>query len=408
MYSLIEQINFAVWGVPLIALLLGTGLYYTIKLRFIQFKLPKKIFYINNLKKTHAHRAKTVCMSLGASMGTGNIAGTASALAIGGPGAILWMWVSAFLGMALVYAENKLSEKYSNKNVKGTMAYLSLGIGSKIFALFFSFFCVLASLGMGGMTQVNTFSSNLYECIGPKRYITGAIIFIIIISIIVGGAKRIGSTAQLIIPISGVVYGSVCLAVIFLNIEHIPKIINEIISQGVGFKQFTGGISGNAISIGIRRGLFSNEAGLGSSPLLHSSANTNESLAWWSMAEVMIDMLCCTLTGLTVLCGCDTYLITDSLKLVLGETVNVFLTSINGMFALCTVIGWYYCGETAFLYISRGKARFLFCFIFAIISASGAIFEKSTVWIVSDIFNGLMAFPNIIGLILLNKEVTEE
>ncbi len=408
MLDILERLNSAVWGAPLIAALLGAGLYYTLRLRFIQLRLPKMLKSAKKDEKSGKTRLKTVCMSLGASMGTGNIAGTASALAVGGAGSLLWMWVSAFLGMALVYAENTLSAVYSDSKVKGPMAYLTRGTGSRALALFFAVSCVFASFGMGGMVQVNTFSESLYSVTGEHRLLTSAAAFLIISAIITGGARRIGTAAQYMLPLTGAAYAAVCLPVIWLNREQLPAVISQIFGEALGFRQAAGGLAGQAIAVGIRRGIFSNEAGLGSSPLLHSSAENMHELAVWSMAEVLADTLCCTLTGLTVLSACNTYSVADSLTVLIGGASEPFLSAVNGLFALCTVIGWYYCGESAFLHITRRRARRLFCLTFAAVSASGALFEAPAVWALSDIFNGLMAFPNLIGLIMLRKDVGRE
>ena len=403
MQMILERLNSAVWGTPLIAVLLGTGLYYTLRLGFIQFRLLK---LLKQSKINGSTQMKAVFMSLGASMGTGNIAGTASALAIGGAGSVVWMWVSAFLGMALVYAENKLSARYSNDKVHGPMAYLSRGLGTRSLALVFALFCVLASFGMGGMAQVNTFAVSFYGCVGEHRFLTATAVFLLILAIIFGGARRIGTAAQYMIPLAGIAYAAVCIPVMVMNSAQIPDVISDIFEQALGVKQAAGGLIGQAVAVGIRRGIFSNEAGLGSSPILHSSAEGDMSA--WSMAEVLADTLCCTLTAVTVLCASDTYSVADSLACLLGGGAFPFLTTVNGLFALCTIIGWYYCGETAFLYITGNRARSLFCLIFVAISASGAVFGAPAVWTLSDVFNGLMAFPNLIGLIMLRKDVTRE
>ena len=408
MQKILERLNSAVWGAPLIAVLLGTGLLYTLRLGFVQFRLPKLLIQAKNSGIFRKKQLKTVCMSLGASMGTGNITGTASALAVGGAGAVLWMWVSSFLGMALVYAENTLSAVYGSEKVKGPMAYLSRGLGSRIAALFFAVFCVFASFGMGGMVQVNTFAESFYGCAGEHRVFTAIAAFLLISTIIFGGARRIGTAAQYMLPLAGIAYAAVCIPVIALNREQLPVVISRIFGEALGFRQAAGGLAGQAIAIGIRRGIFSNEAGLGSSPLLHSSADNMSSQAAWSMAEVLADTVCCTLTAVTVLCACDTYSAADSLTFLLGSAAVPFLTAVNGLFALCTVIGWYYCGETAFLHLTHGRAQRLFCLIFAAISASGAVFRAPAVWTLSDIFNGLMAFPNLLGLIMLRKDVKRE
>ena len=193
MTDFLEKINSFVWGAGLIFLLLFTGLMYTVKLRFVQFRMiPFLIKNRNSDKKNNGiSQFRTVCMSLGTAMGTGNIAGVATAVATGGAGAVFWMWVSAFFGMALVYAENSLSVTYSTKDTKGPMAYLSIGLGSRKLAVAFAVFCVLASVGMGGMVQVNTFTESLKSCVDINGFIIAGIIFIMIFLVVSGGADRI-------------------------------------------------------------------------------------------------------------------------------------------------------------------------------------------------------------------------
>jgi AGCS family alanine or glycine:cation symporter len=409
MQEILERISAAVWGAPLLALLLGTGAFYTVKLGFVQLRLPALLVRAGRRQKSGEKPLKTVCMSLGASMGTGNIAGTASALAIGGAGSVLWMWVSAFLGMALVYAENSLSARYSDSSARGPMAYLAKGLGSRTAAAFFAVSCVLASFGMGGMAQVNTFAVTLQGCTAANPILTAAAAFLLIWLITGGGASRIGAAAQLMLPLAGAAYAAVCIPVMIMHADRLPGVISDIFAQAAGFRQAAGGLAGQALAVGIRRGIFSNEAGLGSSPVLHSSACGDMSdMAVWSMAEVLADTVCCTLTAMTVLCACDSFSVSDALGCLLRGGTTPFLTAVNGLFALCTIIGWYYCGECAFLSLTGRRFRGLFCLTFAAVSASGAVFGAPAVWTVSDIFNGLMAFPNLLGLILLSKKVDRE
>ena len=406
MTSFLEKINSYVWGAGLIFLLMTTGIIYTVKLKFIQFRIIP--FFRKNPPDRKQFR--TVCMALGTAMGTGNITGVTSAIATGGAGAVFWMWVSAFFGMALVYAENTLSMKYSTKEVRGPMAYLRKGLGSPELAVIFAIFCVLACIGMGGMVQVNTFSGSL-ETLRINRYVIALSAFVLIYLVTSGGAERIGKTAQFLLPLVSVAYMIVCIAVLFVFRKNIPEAFAEIFGQAFGIRQFAGGVSGytlsRTVSTGIRRGIFSNEAGLGSSPILHSSAeNTSpEVQSMWSMSEVFFDtMICCTLTALTVICT-DTFSIQTAFSHVTGEFSVPFLAVSMAVFAFCTVIGWYYCGESAFTYLTGGKYRNLFCIVFAVLASSGAVLTMKTVWTLSDIFNGLMAFPNLTGLVLLMNKV---
>lgn len=422
--NVLKNINDFVWGNGLIFLLLATGVIYTIKLRFIQFRfIPYLIKSIKNGDKCSdtngISQLKTVCLSLGTAMGTGNITGVATALAIGGPGAILWMWVSAFFGMALVYGENYLAITYRKSSTcGGPMAYLGNGLGSKVLASFFAVFCVFAAFGMGGMVQVNSLSVSLNESFSVNPYICAIIIFILIFSVIKGGVGRIGSAAQALLPIVTIAYTVVSLIVIIKYKNNIPYAFGKIFSEAFNFSSASGGLTGfavsKAVSAGIRRGIFSNEAGLGSSPILHcASENGSPSLqGMWSIFEVFFDtIVCCTITALVLLTSSnnESYSVSAAFSSVLGTGTGFFLTAAMGIFAFCTIIGWFYCGETAFKYLfGTFSKKNIFCLIFAATSALGAILTLETVWTLSDIFNGLMAFPNLLGLLLLINKVKKE
>lgn len=410
MSEFLEKINNFVWGNGLTFLLLATGIIFTVKLRFIQFRLPKFLLSGKKSSNSGLSQFKTVCMSLGTTMGTGNITGTATALVTGGAGAVFWLWVSAFFGMATVYAENVLSAEYSDDNAKGSMAYLSKGLGMRSLALVFALFCVLASFGMGGMVQVNTFAESLIETFKVNPVIIFVVVSVVIYAITSGGAERIGTSAQYLLPIASVAYAVACIAVLIIFRQNIPHVFGDIFSKAFDFKSVSGGFAGYAVSVGIRRGIFSNEAGLGSSPILHSSAGETEpnTQGMWSMFEVFFDtILCCTLTAVTLMCASNSFSVTETFSAVMGNLSKPFITAELCIFALCTIIGWYYCGETAFKYIT-GRENKLFCLIFAVISASGALFSAQSVWTLSDIFNGLMAFPNLIGLLFLMKHIKKE
>ena len=412
---MLEKINSYVWGSFLISLLLTTGIIYTLKLRFIQFKMFP--YFIKSLKnRGHKGQFRTICMSLGTAMGTGNITGVASAISIGGAGAVFWMWVSAFFGMATVYAENSISAEFTDKNIRGTMAYIEKGLGSKRLAAFFALCCILACLGMGGMVQINALSESVKNCSEIPEFFLSVTLFAIILAIVSGGAKRIGSAAQLLLPFATMLYTVLCIVVIAKYSVRLPSVLSQIFSEAFGVRQAAGGISGytlsKAVSAGIRRGVFSNEAGLGSSPILHSTseiANCGVIQGMSSMLEVFIDtMLCCTLTAAVILCASDDNTVRTAFFRVIGSKTDFFLAVIMSVFALCTVIGWYYCGETAFKYLFTSRKTFIFAFIFSLIASLGAIFRTESIWTLSDIFNGLMAFPNLLALLLLRKHVRRE
>lgn len=419
MTDFLDKINSFIWGAGLIFLLLFTGLIYTVKLRFVQFRMIPFLIR-NGRKESHKNndgisQFRTVCMSLGTAMGTGNIAGVATAVATGGAGAVFWMWVSAFLGMALVYAENSLSVTYSTKDSKGPMAYLSIGLGSRKLAVVFAVSCILASVGMGGMVQVNTFTESLKSCVNINSFVIAGIIFIMIFLVVSGGAERIGKTAQMLLPAVSLFYIAGCIMVLFVFRKNIPYAFAEIFRQAFGIRQAVGGISGyavsKAVSTGIRRGIFSNEAGLGSSPVLHSAAESDspELQGMWSMFEVFFDtVICCTLTAVTVICASDDFSVQTAFSSVIGNYAPPFLAFETAVFAFCTIIGWYYCGETAFRWLAGKKCGKIPSIVFASVASLGAVFTMQTVWTLSDIFNGLMAFPNLAGLILLMNKVRKE
>ena len=417
----LKSVSSFIWGNGLIFLLLFTGLLFTLKLGFIQFRfIPCLVRSVRNCGKAQEQggisQLKTVCMSLGTAMGTGNITGVASAIAIGGAGAVFWMWVSAFFGMAIVYGENYLALTYRRSGeCSGPMAYLKYGLGSNVLAAVFAVFCIIAALGMGGMVQVSSFSSALSGCCHVSPYIIGGAAFVLIYLVIKGGADRIGSAAQALLPLITAAYTIVSLAVIFTHKENIIPVFADIFTGAFEPAPVAGGVAGfavsRAVSAGIRRGIFSNEAGLGSSPILHSaSENGSPSLqGMWSMFEVFFDtIVCCTLTALVILtAGGESLSVSGALSTVLGRGADVFLTVSMGVFAFCTIIGWYYCGETAFTFIFSSGEKF-FCLLFAAFSALGAVVTLETVFTLSDIFNGLMAFPNLAGLLLLSNKVTNK
>lgn len=406
--DILNIINSYVWGWGLIFLLLFTGLIYTLKLGFIQFKLIPFIFSIRKRDKKRNSQSgisqlKTVTSSLGTAMGTGNIIGVASAIAIGGAGAVFWIWVSAFLGMALVYAENYLGMIYRRKSdydedkfIGGTMAYLKYGVGSDVLAVIFSVFCVFASWGMGGMVQANSIGNALSD-FGIGRFFSGIIIFISVFAVISGGIKRIGSASQIIIPLLTGIYILISILIIIKRRDKIPEVFENIFRSAFNFRS----AGGFAVSVGIRRGIFSNEAGLGSSPIMHSASSEDSPgfQGMWSVFEVFIDtIICCTLTALVLL-------LTGTTDVNIAFGGNVFVDIAIILFAFCTVTGWYYCGESAFCYISGGKFIKPYRFVFAAAVSLGAVFSLESVWTLSDIFNGLMAVPNILALIILFQKV---
>lgn len=410
---MLETINSFIWGSGLVFLLIAAGVVYTVRLKGIQLRMIPYIAKNRGNRAVRRAQLRTLCMSLGTAMGTGNITGVASAIAIGGAGAVFWMWVSAFFGMALVYAENYLSAAYSDSSARGPMAYLKNGLGSPRLAAVFAFCCVLASFGMGGMVQTSSMSESIRSCAHIPPMLIAAAIFAVLFFVICGGAGRIESSAQMLLPFATVAYAVLCIIAIFHSRSELPTAAARIFREALGLKQAAGGVCGygisRAISAGIRRGVFSNEAGLGSSPILHSSSQNSsqgELQGVCSMLEVFIDtMLCCTLTALAILCASEDGTVHSAISAVTGAYTGYVLAVLMTLFAFCTVIGWYYCGETAFSFLLPRVPRGVFALAFAALAASGAVIRAEQVWTLSDIFNGAMAFPNLVGLLLLMGRV---
>ncbi len=416
MQSFLEHTADIVWGNGTVLMILSAGILCTVKLRFIQFRLP--LFLVRQIRSSEKNRSsikKTICMSLGTAMGTGNITGVSTALIAGGPGAVLWMWVSAFLGMAVVFAENIISARYSTKHLKGPAAYLRYGLGSRLLSTIFMVCCAGAACGMGGMVQVNTAADSLRNIFPSSRYIISAVCFLLIFSVVSGGASRIGNAAQSLLPAASSFYAVLCIIVIIAHHEELPDTIRAIINNALGIRQAAGGFAGysvsRAVSVGIRRGIFSNEAGLGSSPLLHSTADGTDgrTLGMWAMFEVLFDtFFCCTLTALALLCAAPDMSVDSAFSSVFGKLSQPMIAVLTAVFAFCTIIGWYYCFEVSVTSLTGSRYRKTMALFFSAAAASGSLFKMYPVWALSDIFNGLMALPNLAGIVLLIASTARE
>lgn len=416
----------------MLAFILIFGGFVTVKSKFFQIRGFKKIWRetIGTLfsgKKSECSDKEisqfgAFCSTLAATMGTGNIVGVASAVAIGGAGAIFWMWVSAFIGMMIVFAENFYGTIYRKKDKNGEWSggavnYIVQGTGSKAVALIYAALCVAASFGMGNMVQTNSISSALMEEYSVDLIITGVVTSFLCGLAIIGGIKRISAVTKVIIPFISVIYISASLIIIFKNIVIIPDILGKIFSEAFGISAFGGGVSGimikKAISTGLKRGVFSNEAGLGTSAMIHASGSCKkpEVQGMWGIVEVFTDtIVCCTLTALVILCyttnggSCASEgpaLVINAFRGGFGKYAGSFVCISISVFAFATLISWSHCGESAFRYIFKQKFQYVYKFLYCIAAAVGAVLELSTVWTMSDIFNGLMIIPNIIALIIL-------
>ncbi|MGN0606466.1 MAG: alanine/glycine:cation symporter family protein [Oscillospiraceae bacterium] len=430
----LEKINSVIWGDGLLMLILGTGFFLSVKSGFFQIFHFREIFSRTILsvfsKKDksctdkHITPFQALSTALSATMGTGNIIGVASAIVIGGAGSVFWMWVSALLGMMTVYAENYLGTVYRYQNEKGewvggALAYIEKGLGSKKLAAAFSVCCIAASLGMGNMAQISSISDAMNSVFSIKPIITGIVVAVMIFAVISGGIKRIGNITQLIIPVLSLVYIVFSIVVICVNHSNISSAFGEIFRNAFGIRAVGGGISGNAIRLaintGLRRGVFSNEAGLGSAGILHSASSVENphTQGMWGIFEIFTDtIVCCTLTALVILTNdglCDKFegagLVAESFRPFLKDYSGIFVSVSIALFAFATLIGWSYCGECAVRYSMGEKFVMAYRVLFAAVIVIGAVMKISSVWTLSDIFNGLMAFPNLTAIILLSGKI---
>ena len=426
-------INNIVWGPFMLLFLVGTGIFFSVKLRFFQltgFKTWWKKTALsfmggskNNGRKNGISPFRAVATALAGSVGTGNIVGVANAVALGGAGAVFWMWTAAFFGMATVFAENVLGVKYrvkrNGKYVGGPMYYIEKGLGCKPLAVIFAVFCTLAALGMGNITQSNSVAGALKNGFGIDSNLCGIVLSVITALIISGGIERISSLTEKLVPIMAVIYTLAVTAVLAVNFTAIPAAFARIIGEAFDIRAAVGGVTGygiaKALKYGISRGVFSNEAGLGSSPIVHSAAETDNAYeqGMWGIFQVFIDtIVLCTLMALCILTtGSDKSeldgieLSTLSFGKVLGNAGNIFLSVSIVLFAFATLVSWSYYGEKSFEYLTNGKYIILYRIIYICAVYIGCITSISLVWEISDTINGLMAIPNLIALILLSSEV---
>ncbi len=352
--------------------------------------------------------------ALAATMGTGNLVGTAVAISLGGAGALFWLWISAPMGMLLVYAENLLGTHFRDAKTKGTLAYLQNGVRSPILAAVFAVCCVGASIGMGNLAQSNAMASAL-EGIGIPPPVTGIITAVLLLWILLGGSKRIGRLTEWLMPLLCVGYLLCCLWLILRRAEILPSVLMQVLREAFGLRAMSSGMSISAMllcmSIGLRRGIFSNEAGLGSSAMLHGDAEDTSPTAQgeWAAAEVFADTtLCCTVTGLVLLTaptGVIAYGSQDGAELLLaafragfGDLAVWLLAICIALLAFATLIGWYGCGRAAFCHVFGQKHCGVYLAMYVTAAFCGALGKAELVWLLCDLCNGCMALPNLYGL----------
>ena len=437
--EVLKNIDGIVWGPPLLILLVGTGIYFTFKLNFIQmFKLPLAIKYLflndddksDNEAKGEVSSFAALCTALSATIGTGNIVGVATAIATGGPGALFWMWVAAFFGMATKYAEGVLAIKYREVDENGEMSggpmyYIEKGVGNKFLANMFAFFGIaVALLGIGTFGQVNSISKAALISFNIPIWFTAIIITILVTLVTLGGIKRISNVAEKIVPTMAILYIIGALLVLICNFKAIPSAITLIIKSAFNPSAVLGGTTGInislAIQMGIGRGVFSNEAGLGSAPIAAAAAKTKYPVKQGliSMTGTFIDtIIICTMTGLAIVltgsfnsglkgAAMTTFAFENGLPFaIIGKyIVNIGLI----FFAFTTIIGWNYYGERCIQYLIGIKGIKFYKIIFIALVGVGPFLSLNLVFIIADIVNGLMALPNLIGLIKLRNIVISE
>ena len=448
-----DAVNGFVWGLPMLVLLVGTGILMTLLTGFFQIShighwFSHTLGGIFKNKHVTAHTAQhdrqisqfqSLCTALAATIGTGNIAGVAAALATGGPGAIFWMWIVAFFGMMTNYSENVLGIYYRRKNSEGewcggAMYYLKEGLGGKkgckqigaVLAVLFSIFCILASFGIGNMSQINSIAVNLNSVFSIPYFVTGIFLMVVAALVIVGGLKRIASVTEKLVPFMAVLYVIGCIVIVVAHASLIGPVFVSIFKGAFALKSAAGGIVGSgvkaAVTMGMKRGVFSNEAGLGSSVMVHSASNVKEPVrqGMWGIFEVFADtIVVCTLTALAVLTSGvmdletghmistseKTALVAEAFEGTLGAFGGWFIAIAITLFAFSTVLGWSVYGSKAFEYLFGTKAIMVYKVIFVVFIVFGATMDLTLAWDLSDTFNGLMAMPNLIGVLALSGTV---
>ncbi len=434
-----EAIHSFVWGPGMLLFFCGCGVYLTVRSGFFQILraplwLKHTLGSLFNKQSSHTAADKhsisafeTFTAALAGTLGTGNIVGVATALAAGGPGAIFWMWVSAIFGMMTGFFENVLGFLYRRRRKDGNwqggpMYYLQYGLGSKWLAVAFAFFAILASYGMGNMTQSNSIATALQASFNIPPLFTGAFVGLLIALVIAGGIGRIGKVTAKLIPTMALFYIAGCFVILIKFWYAIPSAFADIISSAFNFRSAAGGALGytvlNAMRYGIARGVFSNEAGLGSSVLIHSSMSVAKPCeqGMWSICEIFVDtIVMCTLTALSILAsgafetGANgAVLAAKAFELGLGRIGGLFLSIAITLFAFSTLLSWSYNGSLAFEYIFGAKARKIYTAIFVFLIPFGCTMHLDIVWSISDTCNGLMALPNLVGVVLLSGQAIRE
>lgn len=452
MLSTIEAINSAVnnfiWGVPAMICIIGVGLVLSFRTRFLQirkFPYAMKVTFGRMFKKREASDGamtpfQAVCTALAATVGTGNIAGVAGAIAIGGPGAVFWMWISAILGMCTKFSEVTLAVHFREKNVHGDlvggpMYYIKNGLKKHWhwLAYLFSAFGVLTVFGTGNATQVNTITAAINtaltnyhviskDAVPTVNLVVGIILAILIALILLGGIRRIGRVTEKLVPFMALIYIVLAVGVIILNIGHVPAVFASIVEGAFHPAAVTGGAVGSffmSMKKGVSRGIFSNEAGLGTGSIAHACADTRKPVkqGFFGIFEVFVDtIVICTLTALVILCSqvpvsygqaAGAELTISGFTATYGNWVSIFTAVAMCCFAFSTIIGWGLYGTRCIEFLFGSRVNKPFMLVYALVAIVGATMDLGLMWSIAETFNGLMAIPNLIAVFLLSGVVVK-
>ena len=452
MLSTIEAINSAVnnfiWGVPAMICIIGVGLVLSFRTRFLQirkFPYAMKVTFGRMFKKREASDGamtpfQAVCTALAATVGTGNIAGVAGAIAIGGPGAVFWMWISAILGMCTKFSEVTLAVHFREKNVHGDlvggpMYYIKNGLKKHWhwLAYLFSAFGVLTVFGTGNATQVNTITTAINtalmnyhviskDAVPTVNLVVGIILAVLIALILLGGIRRIGQVTEKLVPFMALVYIVLAVGVILINIGHVPAVFASIVEGAFHPAAVTGGAVGSffmSMKKGVSRGIFSNEAGLGTGSIAHACADTRKPVkqGFFGIFEVFVDtIVICTLTALVILCSqvpvsygqaAGAELTISGFTAAYGNWVSVFTAVAMCCFAFSTIIGWGLYGTRCIEFLFGSRVNKPFMLVYALVAIVGATMDLGLMWSIAETFNGLMAIPNLIAVFLLSGVVVK-
>jgi len=432
--TILNSIDNFVWGFPLLILLVGTGILITVRLKLIQiFKLPtalKLIFSAKNDGSGDVSSFASLCTALAATVGTGNIVGVATAIKAGGPGALFWMWIAAFFGMATKYSEGLLAVKYRTKDKNGQMSggpmyYIENGMGKKFKPLAIMFAAsgiLVAFFGIGTFPQVNAIVTSVNLSFNVPIVYTAVILTILVALVTVGGIKRIGNVSSKIVPTMAVLYILVCFATLVSYADQLPAAVRLVISSAFSGHAAMGGFLGATVMLavrnGIARGVFSNESGLGSAPIAAAAAKTKwpAEQGLISMTGTFIDtIIICTMTGLVLIVtgawsgdAAGAAMTQQAVGSALPVVGKYILTLGLVLFAFTTILGWNYYGERCCEYLFGVKSIKIYRYLFIALVGCGAFLELDAIWLLADIVNGLMAMPNLIALIFLSGVVVSE